>query len=480
MQHKNKVIVIGIDGATFNLILPWAKEEKLPTFAELLKEGTYKYLQSVPPYNSAVDWVSIYTGKLPGGHAVFDFLKVDKQKGIRFINSNDIKSEVIWIKLLRYGKKIILINVPLSFTSEIMTTNSIVVSSFEKSEREIFTYPPELTYRLRENGYIIEALDKPFVRGDENKLISRIQTSLEKRQEVALKLMTLYEWDFFFVIFTETDRLQHFFWKYNEDKTSRYRNVLLNHYRKLDDFIKKIIERIDENTSLFIISDHGFGPLEGEFHLGAWLYKIGLMKYRSSWYKWLIETKFTQQEILNTLKKCKISRVFRNIFGNNYYIDKLTLPPYIKYKHINQLESHAFPGGYATIYINTSSENYEHLRRLLIKKLEIIKSPKDKKKIFNSIVKREEIYKGPYISEAPDIIIKNGEYDPMGGVGYSTLFDLKPLKTGTHREYGIFILWDRSKKKKIKKEARIVDVYPTILRVMNLPIPSELDGKPLF
>ena len=132
MKNVRKVICIGLDGATFDLIRPWLSKGKLPNIGRIIKDGVWGELESVIPPVSAPAWTSFMTGKNPGKHGIFGFKK-EKQGTYEelFVNRKLIKSETLWKCLSDVGKKVIVINVPL-------------------------TYPPEEI-----NGYLMSGMDTP-------------------------------------------------------------------------------------------------------------------------------------------------------------------------------------------------------------------------------------------------------------------------------------------------------------------------------
>ena len=96
-DKKNKVLVIGLDGATFDLIDPWVEQGKLPVLAKCLKEGTRSELLSTPLSNSAQAWSSFITGKNPGKHGIYDFFEtLSDSYGVHFLNASFRKGKSLW------------------------------------------------------------------------------------------------------------------------------------------------------------------------------------------------------------------------------------------------------------------------------------------------------------------------------------------------------------------------------------------------
>jgi len=488
VAKAEKVLVVGIDGGTFNLIKPWAEEGKLPNLAKLMNEGAHGNLSSMLPYISPVMWPSFYTGKNPGKHGLFEFLRREPSSYKMIpVLSTDVKSKAIWDLVNKDGKKVILINVPITFPPR--KVDGIMITGFLSLEDSIFTYPPELTKELNERGYKIEALRKRFTPGDEDELLKALNETLEKRSEVALEFIGNEEWELFIVVFTGSDRIQHYFWRYMDTNDKKYGDAILEYYEKLDQEIGKMLEKIDDDTYVVVMSDHGFGPLKGEVYINWWLTEKGYLKYKSPLTYWTIKLGFTQQTIATFLKKIGLFKLFDS-FANKTGINFQSSVPYPTYESVDFSKTKAYAAQFGGgIYINLKGREpqgvvehaeYEKLRDEIIKELENLKNPKTEEKFFPKVYKKEELYSGPYINHAPDIVIDTEAYDPVGWFGYNKIYDDSPVKSGSHRKNGILIIWGKDVQHVSIEDAKITDVAPTILKLMSVEIPEDMDGSPLI
>lgn len=527
-----KVLVIGLDGATWDLIEPWANKGELPTFKDLMNNSTWGYLESTIPPVTSPAWPSFMTGKNPGKHAVFSFLEMkrsyDVQKDIlseedinnlkqwrpsisheytreQKINfSNSIKSRKIWQILSDANKKVIVINVPVTYPPE--KVNGILISGMLTPPGKTCSYPPELSKILKEMGYVIDINWRMF----KNKIDAvAINNIMEKRLEIAKFLMLKYEWDFFMVVFAGPDRMQHNFW---HDKKS-----LLEHYKKIDITLNQILSDVDENTYVLLMSDHGFGKVHGRIHINKWLEKRNCLtiselnnehsEYNKHWTQIYYSPKgdksnkksqklfskigVTKSSILKvtdrlrltklvkTLPKCLKNKIGGIIPSSNLYVDWSKTKAYfvgIESQGININLEGREPHGVVT------KGDYDALRNYIIEELIKLKNPKTGEKLIDKIYKKEEIYSGPYVDKAPDILFVTKEEKYLGDKDLNTndIFSVSPNSDSWHRSNGIFLAYGPDIKKGSKiKNAKIYDLAPTTLHIFGLPIPNDMDGRVL-
>ncbi|WP_148883189.1 alkaline phosphatase family protein [Thermococcus aciditolerans] len=482
-----KVLVIGLDGATWDVIIPFVKQGKLPTFKKLLKGSSCGILKSTLPPVTVPAWPSFATGKNPAKLGIYNFLIVDNKTGkVRIVRSTDIKSKKIWNYLSFYGKKSIILNHPVTYPPE--KISGIMVSGMlTPPGSNDYAHPPEILEELEKLGYIIEP-DPEIVRTkwDTEEFISELIKTIRKRTDTVVHLMKTYPWDFFFVLFRATDVVQH---KHFQNKKEK----LLEVYSEIDRSIDILLKSVPKETVVILMSDHGFCELTRYFNITKWLYEMGYVKLKkkeispqNSRVSILTRLGITQNSILRVLRKLHLDWI------------RKYLPVSLKSKlpqssvEIDLKESLVYPGILFTgasqyLSINRekirSEEEYEKLRNELILKLSSLKDPETGELVVEAIYKKEEIYSGPYLSDAPDIIFLLKK-----GYGLTTFLDLSApffeniySPFGTHHVDGIFLVYGPGIKEGYKiKPAEIIDVAPTILHIFNLPIPNDMDGRVLM
>lgn len=509
---RNRVLVIGLDGATPELLFPWAKGGHLPNLAKLIESGVSGKLRSTMPPITAAAWVSFMTGKNPGKHGVVDFVQkraesydiktfdrseIEKKSGIdlSLANAAAIGSKKIWDILGEYSRKVGVMHVPITYPPT--KVNGFMITGLgTPGQHSNFTYPDSLREIILNKGYKIHITELD-VEGGEDVALQDMYNTETKRCEIAIDLMKEYnDWDFFCVIFEATDFVQHFFWKhmdsrhhsYNPEKSKKYENAILNCYRLLDEMIGKILSNIDNNTYIIIISDHGGGPLNKLFYINKWLMNLDLLKLKNqdrqrtspriSVDKEKIRESMIRLGLKNILKR--IPKTIKNKIPDGTY----TISDF----DWSQTKAYSF-GGWGFIYINlikrelegiVSMEEYDELRDYIINELYKLKDPDTGESIVQNVFKKENLYGGQPSDQLPDLIVEMDEsIDCKHSImkGYSVLLPSYTDKSGNHRKEGIFIMSGKNIRANVELiNTKIIDIAPTVLYTMGVPVPSDMDG----
>ena len=482
-KPKAKVLVIGLDGATWDLIKPWAEEGKLPTFKKLMDNGVHGNLKSTIPPWTIPAWNCMLTGKNPGKLGVFTFMqkKTDSNEfHPSFLLNKPPKNSVV--DILSENEKIVCsINIP--STHYVYKINGCMVGGWLCHPNGPITYPEELKSELDKitGGYELDTyLKVDMLHGHQEienteDFLKCLYRVTEKRAESAEYLLDKYDWDFFMVVFIGPDRIQHRLW---EDK-----NEVEKYYQYIDKIIAKLLDKIDDDVVTIFVSDHGFGPYNRKFNINEWLVEKGLLQLKIS---------DRRIKIRRILVKSHLWNLGKYLFPTglrNRILTKTQMQP-IGFEDANidwsRTKAYSY-GDSGVVYINPKrqrpdgigeNEEYEKLRNEIIKELKELKI--DGKKISTNVFKKEEIYFGKYIDSAPDLIIQVN--DIISGIspsiGYGSIFSNS--KGGSHRINGIFLAHGLNIKKGSEiKDAEIVDIAPTILHIMGVPLPKDTDGKVL-
>ena len=215
---SNKLLTIGLDGATFRVIKPLVQEGRLPNLERLLRGGVHGILQSTPDTNSPCAWSTFITGKNAGRHGIFGFFEnMPNSYRVRFLNGSFRSGKSLWKILSENGKRVGVINVPFSYPVE--EVNGFIIGGPDSPSKtaEQFAFPAHIMGEVegKAGSYIIEAGASALVRqGRKTEAIAKLQECIECRLRTAKYLIEKEDYDFFMVVFTESDRIQHHFWKY--------------------------------------------------------------------------------------------------------------------------------------------------------------------------------------------------------------------------------------------------------------------------
>jgi len=458
----------------------------LPTMNHLIKNGASMNLISTIPPLTPPAWTSMMTGKNPGKHGVFHFYEHD---GKFLVNSRSVKAKSLWEILSVEGKKVIVINMPLTYPAK--RVNGYMISGFlTPDERSNFTYPKMLKDKILKMGYKI--LSDLTLKGNEKYQIAELKESVKTRLKTALWLLTHYSWDFAAVIFMETDQVQHFYF--------RNPHLILEVYLEIEKAIEELINQVPRGTYTIIVSDHGFGARRCSISLNAYFYQLGILRIKS--------TRFVIKRLLNEFLRIMFNRlnVFRGYLvillekisshvplrNEKNIIENIII--YLKSKSYVEYLAHDFDLSRSVAYSPFpwfDHTNYAIVRLLshskkvkkwLIKKIYGITNPKTGASLVKNIYDRGDVYWGKYTFRGPDLIIEFKE-DCSGN--YSFIRNeswFKEFNDGMHYRNGIAIFNGPDIKEGVELDshAMIWDICPTILHMLNLPIPKDMDGRVLI
>ncbi len=493
-----RVIVIGLDGATFDLIHPWIQEGRLPTFKRMMEEGSWGELESTMPPLTGPAWSSFITGKNPGKHGIYDFMYRDP-KGYRAITINATRRNgpSFWRLLGDQGKKVIVFNVPVTYPPE--EVNGIMISGFTTPPKaKDFIYPIGLKSDLeREIGFHSTFFPgATYSLGREEKFIRAVFQMTDRTIRVMDFLMERQPWDCFVGVFQGTDLLQHCLWK--DRSHPLLGGAFLELYEKIDQYIGRLLSGLDERSLLLIMSDHGFGDLKKQVFLNTWLLSEGFLKLKPTWTGSMKKVLFKMG--LVPMKAHQLSArlgldLSDELMENRDSFFSLLGKIALSMDDVDWSRTKAYSmGNMGYISINLRGrepqgivdpgKEYDRTLKTIIGRLCEMKDPEDGEDIVARVFTKEEIYSGPSLSTAPDLVVMPREfrYHFRGDPIFISNHWLEHcwLMSGFHRSRGIFLAAGQPVIKGHQlKEKKIIDVAPTILTGMGVSIPSDMDGKPM-
>jgi predicted AlkP superfamily phosphohydrolase/phosphomutase len=507
---KEKIFVIGLDGATNDLIKPWVDEGFLPNLARFMQDGVHGDLTSIIHPLTAPAWTSFMTGKNPGKHGVFDFItRKNNAYEMRLVDSTIRDQNTLWKILSEENLRVGVMNIPLNYPPQ--EVNGWLISWMDAPGVDgIFTYPESLAREIKDN--VGEYVMTVSFHVSLEEYIKQINHMIENRSEVTRYLMDAHPWDFMITLFSATDYVQHAYWKfmdkthpgYTEEGARKFGNVILDVYRKIDKELGLILDKLDDSTKVFIMSDHGAGPLRKVVNLNKWLEINGYLTFKGGEKRnGGIQGRFRKNllSLFTTLKR-KLPNSIKASLKRNMPEFRDKLESYFFASSIDWHRTRAFSmGAYGNICLNIKGREpegvveegpeCESLLSDISEKLLELKNPDNGEQIVEKVHRREELYKGRFTDSAPDLIIQWTDYayhsrQRFGEVERTLFLDAQamPLSqlemNGFHKLNGTVMARGQGIKKNAEiKGASIMDLAPTILYILGLPIPDTMDGKVL-
>ena len=508
IRPKNRrVMVIGLDGATFDLIRPWIEDGTMPTLQRLVKGGASGVLTTTLPPISSSAWVSFATGKNPGKHGLVDFVHPRPNSyQISIVSPQQRASKAIWNLLSDAGRKVGIVGMPVTYPPE--EVNGYMVSDFlTPSASDDYTYPPSLGDELERamGGFPLLPNERYRSTKFTDRFIADMATDVERRLEGALYLLDSEATDFFFILFWSNDMLQHETWSLL-DKThpdhdpragKRYRSLVVDFHRKLDHAVGRLLDKAGPEDLVIVMSDHGFGPVHSFFLVNNWLREAGFLKLKK---RPLTRLKYTLFRLgfaplgvfrlVKALRLGFLRRRFRFQRGGG-----LMKRLFLSFADVDWARTKAFAvGSFGQIYINQVGQRpqgivqpgkeYEELREEIAAQALELLDPRTGQRVVDRVHRREEIYSGPLVEKAPDLVLqsRNWEYMAFGHADFGASHVVEPVvgMSGHHRPDGVVMLAGQGIEAGVELDgANITDLAPTILYAMGIPIPSDMDGRVL-
>ncbi len=504
---RNRILVIGYDGATWDLAEGWAKAGKLPTLARLMAQGGYGPLRSVMPILSPAAWASFATGVHPGKHGIFDFAqRTEGDYRLRLVTARDMSAPTFWTLAGQAGKRVAVVNVPMTYPAT--EVNGVMITGLGTPDQRPFTYPVELSEELKTRGYRVNRMVF-YEPGREEVYLRDVYEMTDRLAATALDLFQQEPWDLFVVVFRDLDEVSHYFWKHMDashpqhdpQADPRYADVILKYYQYLDGKLAEFVDAAGPDVDLILLSDHGFGPLYKDVFLNEWLKQQGLMATlapsRSLPQRLLLRTGFTRQRVSRTLQGMGLARFerrLRSALGEKLELfpahDRAVFPGAVDWER-----TRAYSYGYhGQVFVNLRGREpqgivepgheYEKTLSLLEAKLAALIDPADGQPVVTRMIRGRELFGDAVEWGAPDLVLLMRELAYITRQGYefgatSGVVFQQPasFESGSHRENGIAVFAGPHFARQDWREPHvIVDIAPTLLRLLGVPIPAHMDG----
>jgi predicted AlkP superfamily phosphohydrolase/phosphomutase len=527
MKEDPKVVIIGLDAATWTLIRPWMAEGSMPNLATLMKEGVSGSFRSILPPITPPAWTSFMTGKNPGKHGVFHFIETAQDSyAMNYANGGSRRSPTVWRILNAAGLSVGTMNIPFTYPPEEL--DGFQVSGLDTpSPNSEFVYPPslkrELVDHLGKINHDLRFLGNMSTDYRRAQVLAEMEKIDQQWAAVALYLLEHHPQDVMMFVFMSIDTVQHYFWQYMDRShflydpkaEPRFGNAVRQVYERLDAVTGRIIEKLPKDTTVFVVSDHGGGPVvDRTLFLNRYLHHLGLLHYRKDengagrgrYALRKIKSKILQgaysflRSSLSSRQKSRLAETFPAL-------RKRAELAYTSFVDIDWSRTKAFCSEVLAsppnIWINMKGikprgivepAEYAALTDFIIVKLRDLRDPRTGEPIIARVYRRDELFHGPVSSEAADLILDWWSEDSLFSTAPSLAKDRdkpaviirehRPAEDsvwgGTHRLDGILVAKGPALKRGAEIEnAQLIDFAPTLLHLFDLAVPDDMDGRVL-
>ncbi len=460
-----KAVVVGLDGFNPDLVQLWLKE--LPNLTRLMEEGMYGKVESTVPPITPQAWTCAQSGKNPGQFGFWDFtFRRDFSYGEPLlVNSREIKVDTLYKILPRYGKKVAIVNVPVSYPPPEIPNGFAVSCFLTPSLEKTFTFPGDLRSEIEKvsGQYIIDASMEGvnFRQLDKDVVLKRIYQMDEQKFKLIEYFYLEKKCDYVFGVIMGTDRMPHLFYRYFDEKHVRYElhpqfsKALKEHYQFCDQKIGELRHKLDGDTVLIVHSDHSVQRLDGRINLNEWLAREGYLHLTA------------RPSSPAPLKDCQVDWSRTKAWATGY-----TGQIYLNMKG-REAQGVVAPSDYHA----TLDELSEKLKAI----------PGEKGQVLDTeTFKRVDIHSGPCSKYGPDLFIYFDQcrYNISEMIGYDSLYSYdtgKGADDGGHGRAGFFAMSGPGVPAiGAVRNMNLLDIAPTVLSLLGLSVPKDMEGQTLL
>lgn len=487
------LLILGLDGVDWSILDALIAAGKVPHLAALHQRSQYGLLRSTIRPESSIAWATFATGVGAGRHGVYSFScqRPDSYETTLVLSTN-IRYPTFWQTAAAAGKRVALLNIPMTYPPQPLPGGINAAGMLAPSTRSPFVWPPEMRQRLLDAapGYTV-ALDRTGL--GLRRFIAESTRSIRARTAAACWLARQDDWEAMVIVFTETDRLQHHCFHLINPKHPRYdphetslRREFVAAYQALDEGIGQILALAGGEATVIVLSDHGFAACARTFRPNVWLQGQGLLAL--------------------TARPAASPDLWRRLRGHaGLRRLKQSLPvvqdwrrppaPGAGLARVDWLATAAVfsPAGGIRFNIRgrepqgrLTMDEAEALTGEIKAKLLALVDPATGHPAIAAVHRRQDLYHGPYLDLAPDLIIEpcRRHADPkrVPVLSYDLdgeLFAASGDLSGNHANEGVFMAAGPHIRPGVLSGASLLDIAPTALHVLGLPVAGDLDGAVL-
>ena len=494
-----QLLIVGLDGGTFEVIKPLIAAGKLPVLGGLMKSGCHGKLRSVMPPYTPVAWSTIMTGCNPGKHGIYYFseLKPGTYEP-RMINGSDIAVPTMWEVLDGRGLRCGLFNIPWTYPP--LKLNGFCVSGMDAPRFDrTMAHPAEMFERVRDAGKV-GGLNLNLADTDtEEAAWELIAEHIDVTGSIMREMVVGSGLDVFMPVFMQSDCVGHAFWHSEDDMAAdEVAETLLGRtYSKIDEQIGELLGvAVGPNTTILVVSDHGFRSIRGTLCVNRWLEELGMLRFVGRPGEQGVTFKAGQQ-----LFK-RLPRRWKQAVRGRFWSRRLRRQSMLR--DAGELFDWEYTQAFCTteyggITVNVRGRQphgivapdggVEQVRRRLEDAARQLLDPDTGEPVIEDVLTREGLFSGPQLHRAPDLWLKARDdacylaLNWMGSWahGADAVFTAERPPIGGHDPDGIFIAAGAGVGhiEQPLEGLQLEQVAPTVAHRFGLPMPQGTDGAPV-
>jgi predicted AlkP superfamily phosphohydrolase/phosphomutase len=466
-------VVIGLDGACFELIQPWLDEARLPNLSTLVTEGVATDMQSCLPPVTCPNWQCYATGTNPGKLGVFWWEAVDRDAE-RIENqsrSMDFDGVYFW-RLLEDDPAVI--NLPTSYPPS--RTGGIHVAGGPGAEQTGYTHPKSLEAELeREYDYAVQPDRMSLLsrQDPDNCCVAEIYELIDARFDVLEHLLANGDYEFVHMTVFYLNVLHHFYWDMP---------VVRRAWERIDERVGRLLEMPDLEH-LFVMSDHGANEIRTAVRINTWLERNGYLRTRSGISDYLHAIGLTRERVRPVLARLEIEWLVRRLLPERVQMylpdEEGSVDKSAKGSVLDWERSQAVASGQGPLYVLADDPaDRERIAEELVSDLTGLTDPSGAP-VFDRVLRGEAVYTGEHVGRGPDIVLDQAAGIHIEGkIGADDVFGTPEKWRGENKDKGLFVAHGPE----IDADAaldgmHILDIAPTLLHLHGQAVPERMDGK---
>ena len=501
-MSTKRVLVICLSEATLDLIIPWAQQGLLPTLQSWIREGALGRTAYGKPYLLTPQmWATICTGRSAGQHGIFDYWQRGANGRFSETHGEDLQAPSFWSHLQERERRVGVVNVPMTYPPH--RVQGLMISGQDAPGSHPSIFHPRSLHQDLTQRFGRYHLKDVFPGGQSRDEYARMIPGEVERQTNHLEyLIGSQDCDFFMCYYAATAMSQHYFWDQMQaaEANARASHVVLETYQAVDRSLARLRAAAGSETTVFVISECGAGPLRRGVHLNAWLQREGYLEYRQAAGSFSQRRSLASRGVLSQIRKSAQKHLPKAAFywANRSFL-KCWIQERLAFSDIRWSSTRAYyrGKGEGNIYINLKGRDpqgivqagveYEELCLELRERLLQLRDPDSGEPAVVAVLRASELYQGSHTEAAPDLVVewKDSAYMPSESDRHKDQVFVDRWReymnwptTGSHRMHGLFLATGPGIQAGANlDQLNLLDLAPTFLHAMGVTPPEEYEGR---